>query len=52
MVGFFAKRARGMMSRYIIDNRIQEPADLRNFDVDGYSYNKLLSTDTEPVFTR
>ncbi len=52
MVGFFAKRARGMMSRYIIDNRIEEPANLLKFDVDGYSYNKKLSTVTEPVFTR
>ena len=52
MVGFFAKKARGMMSRYIIDNRIKNPKDLLKFDVDGYKYNKKLSTDFEPTFTR
>ncbi len=52
MVGFFAKRARGMMSRYIIENRISKPKDLLGFDVDGYKYNKKLSTELEPVFTR
>jgi cytoplasmic iron level regulating protein YaaA (DUF328/UPF0246 family) len=52
MVSFFAKRARGMMSRYIIDKRIEEPKDLLKFDVDGYKYNKQLSSEFEPVFTR
>jgi len=52
MVGFFAKKARGMMSRYIIDHRIEEPKDLLKFDVDGYQYNKKLSSQREPVFTR
>jgi len=52
MVSFFAKKARGMMSRYIIDKRITNPKDLLMFNIDGYSYNKNLSTDLEPVFTR
>ena len=52
MVGFFAKKARGMMSRYIIDNRIETEKDLLKFDVDGYKYNKKFSTELEPVFTR
>ncbi len=52
MVGFFAKKARGMMSRYIIDNRIEAPEDLLKFDIDGYKYNKSLSSDLEPAFTR
>jgi len=52
MVGFFAKKARGMMSRYIIDNRIESPMDLLKFDIDGYKYNKKLSSDLGPVFTR
>jgi cytoplasmic iron level regulating protein YaaA (DUF328/UPF0246 family) len=52
MVGFFAKKARGMMSRYIIDNRIKDPKEILNFDTDGYAYNKKLSTDLEPTFTR
>lgn len=52
MVGFFAKKARGMMSRYIIDNRIESPKELLQFDVDGYKYSKELSSQTEPIFTR
>lgn len=52
MISFFAKRARGMMSRYIIENRLKNPEDILKFDVDGYKYNKKLSTELEPVFTR
>lgn len=52
IVSFFAKRARGMMSRYIIDHKIDDPKDLTKFDTDGYKYNKKLSTQSEPVFTR
>tara|TARA_R110000868_G_scaffold117600_11_gene312374 strand:- start:35883 stop:36644 length:762 start_codon:yes stop_codon:yes gene_type:complete len=52
IVSFFAKRARGMMSRYIIDHRLSEPKELLNFDVDGYQYNAKLSSQLEPVFTR
>ncbi|MBK24669.1 MAG: peroxide stress protein YaaA [Halobacteriovorax sp.] len=52
IVSFFAKKARGMMSRYIIDNRIENAKDLSDFDVDGYKFNKKFSTELEPVFTR
>jgi len=52
MVALFAKRARGMMSRYIVDNRIKNTTDLNSFNVDGYKYNKKLSSKLEPVFTR
>ena len=52
MVSFFAKKARGMMSRYIIDNRIKDIDDLQSFDVDGYKFNKKLSSEKAPVFTR
>lgn len=52
IVSFFAKKARGMMSRYIIDNELTDPADLLSFDKDNYKYNKKLSSPTEPVFTR
>lgn len=52
MVGFFAKKARGMMSRYIVENRIKDTKDLLKFDVDGYQYNKKLSSEFAPVFTR
>lgn len=52
VIGIYAKKARGMMSRYIIDNRIEEPEDILKFNIDGYKYNKKLSTELEPVFTR
>lgn len=52
LISFFAKKARGMMARYIIDNRILKPTDLQDFNTAGYKYNKKLSTDNEPVFTR
>ena len=52
IVSFFAKKARGMMSAYIIKNRIDEVNDLFEFNQDGYRYNPSLSGDTELVFTR
>ncbi|MEW8026491.1 MAG: peroxide stress protein YaaA [Candidatus Thiodiazotropha sp.] len=52
MIGVFAKRARGLLSRYIIDNRIQDPREIQDFDRDGYSYNKRLSKENQWVFTR
>ncbi|MGD8911757.1 MAG: peroxide stress protein YaaA [Candidatus Thiodiazotropha sp.] len=52
MIGVFAKRARGLMSRYIIDNRLQDPIDIQGFDREGYGYNKSLSKDDQWVFTR
>ena len=52
IVSFYAKKARGLMARYIIQNRIQNPKDIRSFNLDGYSYNESLSTLPSPVFTR
>ena len=52
MISFYAKKARGMMARYIIQNRIEDPKDILSFNLDGYSYNKTLSTELDPVFTR
>ncbi|MET0091049.1 MAG: peroxide stress protein YaaA [Candidatus Thiodiazotropha sp.] len=52
MIGVFAKRARGLMSRYIIDKRLQEPEALKRFKVEGYAYNKPLSKGDQWVFTR
>lgn len=52
MMSFFAKRARGMMARYIIEQRAKKPADLLAFDSDGYRYNGALSTAQAPAFTR
>lgn len=52
LISFFAKRARGLMSAYIIRNRIDNPRDLPSFDVDGYRYSEKDSTPTAPVFLR
>lgn len=52
MIGIYAKRARGHMSSYIIKNRIKDPEDIKKFNVDGYKFNKKLSTDTDWTFTR
>ena len=41
MIGMFAKQARGMMARYIIQNRIEKSEDLKGFDTAGYSYQGL-----------
>jgi hypothetical protein len=52
MISFFAKRARGMMARYIIQNQIKDKTDILAFDLGGYSYDPLLSEPSTPVFTR
>jgi uncharacterized protein len=52
IVSFFAKKARGMMSRYIIDHKLSDPKDLLKFNIDGYRYCAKLSTKTEPTFIR
>ena len=52
LISFFAKKARGLMSRYIIRNRIDAPEDLKDFDLEGYQYNEALSGEDRPVFTR
>ena len=52
MVSFFAKKARGMMTRFILQNGIELEEHLRAFDSDGYCYNTHLSEKGRPVFTR
>ncbi|MBA6156959.1 peroxide stress protein YaaA [Tenacibaculum sp. S7007] len=48
----FAKKARGLMVRYIIDHNIETLDDLKGFDIDGYGFSQEMSTETELVFTR
>jgi len=52
MIGFFAKKARGAMARFIISNRIETVEGLKDFDLDGYGYRPELSDDKKLVFTR
>ncbi|AUC15534.1 hypothetical protein BTO06_10445 [Tenacibaculum sp. SZ-18] len=48
----FAKKARGLMVRYIIENDIESLEQLKGFDTDGYRFTEELSSDYELVFTR
>jgi len=52
MVSFFAKRARGLMSRFIIQNQISNPEEMKAFDIEGYYFNNELSNGDSWVFTR
>ena len=52
VVALFTKHTRGLMARWIIDNKVCNPDKLRNFSVGGYKYSKSDSTDLQPVFTR
>ena len=52
LISFYAKKARGYMSHWIIKNKVTKPEDLKNFDAEGYKYSKKLSTESEPVFLR
>jgi len=52
VISFFAKKARGMMTRFIIQNNITAAAEIKNFNLGGYAFNQSLSTDKEWVFTR
>lgn len=52
MISFFAKKARGLMARYIIENQITDVEQLKGFDVAGYQYSTELSKANDWVFTR
>lgn len=52
IISFYAKKARGMMSRFVISEKINTPEALRQFDAGGYRYSKEQSTTTRLVFLR
>ena len=52
MISFFAKKARGAMVRYIIDNGIDAVDEVKGFNREGYAFDKNLSTENKWVFTR
>ena len=51
-IAIFSKKARGMMTRYIIENNITEISSLKSFNYDGYVYNENLSSEKELIFSR
>lgn len=52
MISFFAKKARGVMARFIIDNRITDPEALKSFDESGYYFSEAHSRGDTWVFLR
>ena len=51
-IAIFSKKARGMMTRFIIDNNITDVSDLKSFNYDGYLFHESLSNEKEFIFTR
>lgn len=52
IIGIHAKRARGLLSRHIIENRLRDPEALKEFSREGYRFNEALSQGDQWVFTR
>ncbi|MGL4725001.1 MAG: peroxide stress protein YaaA [Scandinavium sp.] len=52
VISFYAKKARGLMSRYIIENRLTKMEELKGFDSEGYFFDEAASSDSELVFKR
>ncbi|MDO5757585.1 MAG: YaaA family protein [Rhodobacterales bacterium] len=52
MISVSAKRARGMMARWVLENGVTDPADLPGFDTGGYAFDPEASTPERPVFLR
>lgn len=52
VISFYAKKARGLMSRYIIENRLTRPEQLKAFNTDGYFFDEDASQKNELVFKR
>lgn len=52
VISFYAKKARGLMSRFVIQNQIATPEGLTAFAVDGYRFDNAASNGSELVFRR
>lgn len=52
MISFYAKKARGLMTRYIIQNKIEDPEQLKAFDLDGYRFAPSMSEGDNWTFIR
>ena len=51
-VSFSAKKARGLMAKFIIKERLKNPNDLKNFDLEDYKFNEKLSSELDWTFSR
>ncbi|MGB0798529.1 MAG: YaaA family protein, partial [Planktomarina sp.] len=52
IVSFFAKRARGAMARFVVQNRLTTASQIQEFDLGGYEFQPDQSTPEKPVFLR
>lgn len=52
IVAFYAKKARGMMCNYVVKNRLEQPEEMKSFDMADYQFNEELSSERHYVFTR
>ncbi len=52
LISFFAKKARGLMTQYIIKEQVSSVPELNEFNLEGYQFNEILSHEGNPVFTR
>ncbi|MDN3637954.1 peroxide stress protein YaaA [Simiduia curdlanivorans] len=52
IISFFAKKARGLMAAYVIENQLTDVNGLKTFSTDGYAFDAASSSDTEWVFKR
>ncbi len=52
VMGVYAKKARGMLSRYVIQKRMSDPEEMKTFAQDGYAFNEAMSTARRWVFSR
>jgi len=52
IISFYAKKARGMMCRFMVRNNLSNPEDLKAFDLEGYYFSNRLSKGNTWVFTR
>ena len=51
-VTFFAKKARGLMTSFIIQNQLEDVEEIKTFNLEGYGFNMALSDEDDWVFTR
>ena len=52
VISFYAKKARGLMARYIVQNKLEKMEDLKSFNTDGYYFDAESSLKGELVFKR
>ena len=52
IISFFAKKARGLMTRFVIRNRVTDANQIKDFSEAGYKFNEAMSTEDKPVFCR